>query len=194
MPPLFLPLRQALKKRWINSESVRHAAAYAADSAIVITLKPSRMACLVYISIAAATGISLVSSALPWPIAIPALLWTLGAFLSAWRQTFQWQELYDEGTSWLLVDQHSSERVTRVESHFRSAYVVVLVFSTRSGVVRRACVWRDSVTPAAFSWLHARITLSSPDKEQSIVATSPHRRFTHPAGGTHRESTHFPRR
>jgi len=172
MTALFTPSRHSSKPSRIKRTPP--------PPSIKITLKPSRSANRLFIALSTLAVVVLLTSQLPTLLLIGSLLWTAIALITAHRQSYQWQQIHDEGKTWLLVSGTSAERVQRCRQAFRSQHLVILTYVTRSGAQRRVVVWRDAVTSAAFSWLHARISLCQPDVAVKSVATSKPDSFLHP--------------
>jgi len=137
-----------------------------------ISLTPSRYALLLPALLTSVAVLALLTSQIPGDLLSLALLWTLGCVVFRPSRQCPWSYLIDEDPHWLLVNDKGSEEVRYKNTEYHSAYLLVATFITSSGRKRRVVVWRDAVTPAAFSWISARISLEQPDKLGKIVATS----------------------
>jgi len=142
------------------------------QDAICIELRPSQQHALL---IGALSGLSLTSclvSQLPWYFCVIAALWITGSVLH-WRYKPQHiHSIIDSNEGWLL---HAPQGLTPVRyqhTNYCTEKLIVMTFITQTGNRRRVFVWRDAVTPAAFSWLSARMTLGEADAPVQNVATS----------------------
>jgi len=169
MPPLLTLLQQRLKQSPANPLATH----YRSEQCVVrISMRPSRLALLVRSSAAALAMYAAWQASPPLYLLLLLLAWIFACLCVAWQQRLPWLEIHDEGQHWLLVTSNGAERAQRRIHYFRSAYLIVLSFSTRCGAVRYVSIWCDAVTPAAFSWLHARISLTQTNTAAENVATS----------------------
>lgn len=148
-----------------------------------IELRPSRVHQVIHLSVIALAVLAPINVQLPSAVIGLAWAWALGSAIHGYCHPQRFTELRDEGETWLLVSPACADRVRFKNTDYRSAYLIIIAFTTRTGVIRRVCIWRDAVTYPAFSWICARTTLGSPDRSVKIVATSSQRCFFHPPRG-----------
>jgi len=140
--------------------------------AIAIELRPSKRHAVVLGALASLSLITCLSSQLPWFFCIGAGLWVFASLLH-WRLNPQRiRYLIDDGETWHLTTPQNTRSVNYQQADYCTANLLVMRFKSSSGKPIRVFVWRDAVTPAAFSWLAARMTLSDADAPVQNVATS----------------------
>jgi len=147
---------------------------------IRIEIKASCMHRAVHLSVALLSLLAPIGAQLPWLVSGFIVAWALSSITLLLRNPQTLTELRDEGKTWLLVSSNQADRVRYKNTDYHSAFLVIIAFITRTGRIRRVCIWRDSVTCAAFSWICARVTLGGADRQVNTVATARQRVFCHP--------------
>ena len=144
-----------------------------------IELKNSMLQRSILFALTVLALLSPINAQLPWAFIVITWAWVICSFFPIFRHSQRVIELCDEGQTWLLKSRDGAERVRYLQTDYNNAYLIILVFTKRSGATRRLCVWHDAVTDPAFSWISARATLTSADRAVNIVSTST-QRFFHP--------------
>ncbi len=163
MTPLSTPLKRNLKPLANNESSA---------ALMHIELQPSILHARVIKSLCAMAIVASITTQMPWAVTAFMCLWTFLAYLQ-WRHSPQTiTSLIDQGDSWQLTSPDNTVCVCYQHTEYCTAHLIVIAFKTQTGRKKWAVIWRDAVTPAAFSWLAARMTLSQADTPIQNVATS----------------------
>ncbi len=173
MTPSSIPLKPASKKLPANSRfAIDTIDAANTANTVRINIRPSRIQNFVQYGVASLAMLAPVNAQLPWLVTGIIVFWAMLAIAHLKMRSKPCLALVDEGEHWLVEFAHRTDRVQYERTDYCSAHLLVMRFRTRSGKIRRVSIWRDAVTQPAFSWLAARITLTSPDTKMKIMATS----------------------
>lgn len=180
MTPLLTRLSRGSKKLLANNKAKRKQKKPSdtrADTVVRIELIPSRTHQTIHLGLATLAFLAPLGAELPFAVTIFSCVWVLGSVAYLYRKSERIKELRDEGETWLLVSASRADRVRYKTTDYLCAYFIIISFSTRTGHVRRVCIWRDAVTAPAFSWISARVTLAGADKRVKFMSTSGYQHF-----------------
>jgi len=185
MTPLFIPLKNGLKKLTAKTRKTECASTHAqpnastfglCDQARIIELRTSKQHTTLIGVLCTTSFLACLSAQLPWQYCAAAILWIIGSVVHWHLNPQSIRFLVDDGDSWVLIGRHESKRLSFQHATYCTANLLVMRFKNQQGPFfsrgEQVFVWRDAVTPTAFSWLAARITLSDADAPVQNVATS----------------------
>lgn len=186
MTPLLIRLKPGLKKStasYLSSGVERQRKALGAEHSanpnttphqvvVCVELRRSKLHGYVISALSVLSLLTCLVSQLPWLYIAFATLWIMGSVLHWYGKPQHLSHIIDGRDGWILRDRHGQTPVKYQHANYRTQHLLVMTFITSSGKRKRVFVWRDAVTPAAFSWLSARMTLSEADAPVQNVATS----------------------
>ena len=146
---------------------------------VEINFRSSLTHSVVLLALASLSLLAPISTQLPGFASAFIWVWTLACLVHLYRTHSSLTALHDLGDSWQLVYAGAPIPARYKTCEWCNAYLILMSFTDDSGRTYRVPIWRDSVTQPAFSWLAARVTLTSADKKVKTVATSNFVRFAH---------------
>lgn len=174
MTPSLTLLKRGLKTPTASVENAAHN-----PNAVRIELRPSKVHKKLIAAVSALSLFTSATSQLPWMYCAFVWLWTAVAVIGWHFNPQRILSLIDDSDTWVLMHPSTFTRVTYKHTEYCTANLIVMAFTSPSGKLKRVFVWRDAVTPPAFSWLTARMTLSDADAPVQNVATSSTNTFFH---------------